>query len=204
MTFPSSRTPARSVLDASRLSPVLFPLDGADAIAQLMGAIKARGHSMIARWRALAASRLGPHRALSEQLFRETYIPGLRAAIEALARGDRTSFVAFAGDFGAQVAAAGLPFAVVVAHVNLPKESCVGVLADDGLGSATRWFDKLTACFVSLAAEGYSEAAGRNGTLGDGGFALPLDAVGAPGPGVFHGMVGGCDAMQCVFALIRR
>ena len=131
MTLSSSGTPARSMLDASRLSLVLFPLDGTDAIAQLIGAIKARGHSMIARWRALAASRLGPHRALSEQLFRETYIPGLRAAIEALARGDRTSFVAFAGDFGAQVAAAGLPFAVVVAHMNLLKESCVGVLADD-------------------------------------------------------------------------
>jgi transcriptional regulator with AAA-type ATPase domain len=206
MTLSSSGTPARSMLDASRLSLVLFPLDGTDAIAQLIGAIKARGHSMIARWRALAASRLGPHRALSEQLFRETYIPGLRAAIEALARGDRTSFVAFAGDFGAQVAAAGLPFAVVVAHMSLLKESCVGVLADDGLelGSVTRWLDQLTACFVSLAAEGYSEPARRNGTHGDGVLALPLDAVEAPGPPVFHGMVGGSDAMQRVFTQIQR
>src|SRR5262245_45218219 len=129
MTFPSAEAPGWTSPDASSL--ILFPLDGADAIAPLIGTLRARGESLIARWRELAAARLGPHRTLSEQLFRETYIPGLRAAVESLGRGDRTSFVALAGDFGAQIARAGLPFAVVMAHVNLLKESCLAVLTGD-------------------------------------------------------------------------
>ncbi|TMA53480.1 MAG: AAA family ATPase [Deltaproteobacteria bacterium] len=205
MTLATSRAPAGSVPDASRLSLLLFPLDGADAIARLIGAIKARKDRMIERWCGLAASRLGQHRALSERLFRQTYIPRLRTAIESLARGDRTSFLTFAADFGAQVATAGLPFAVVVAHVNLLKESCVGVLADDTLelSTAILLLDKLTACFVSVAAEGYYVPARRNGNRGDAG-ALPFDTAGATSPRIFHGMVGGSDAMQRVFAQIRR
>ena len=204
MTLATSRAPAGSVPDASRLSLLLFPLDGADAIARLIGAIKARKDRMIERWCGLAASRLGQHRALSERLFRQTYIPRLRTAIESLARGDRTSFLTFAADFGAQVATAGLPFAVVVAHVNLLKESCVGVLADDTLelSTAILLLDKLTACFVSVAAEGYYVPARRN-NRGDAG-ALPFDTAGATSPRIFHGMVGGSDAMQRVFAQIRR
>ena len=204
MTLATSRAPAGSVPDASRLSLLLFPLDGADAIARLIGAIKARKDRMIERWCGLAASRLGQHRALSERLFRQTYIPRLRTAIESLARGDRTSFLTFAADFGAQVATAGLPFAVVVAHVNLLKESCVGVLADDTLelSTAILLLDKLTACFVSVAAEGYYVPARRN-NHGDAG-ALPFDTAGATSPRIFHGMVGGSDAMQRVFAQIRR
>ena len=201
MTLASS---APAAPDASSL--ILFPLDGADAIARLIRTLKARKESMIALWRELAEVRLGPHRTLSEQLFRETYIPGLRTAIESLARGDRTSFVALAADFGAQVERAGLPFAVVMAHVNLLKESCVSVLANDRLelSTAILLIDKLTACFVSLAAEGYYAPARRNGKRADAGEAQPLDVTSPPSPHFFQGMVGGSDAMQRVFAQIRR
>ena len=192
--------------DTNHLSLALFPLDGADAIARLLDAIKARRNGMIEQWHALAASRLGPHRALAEQVFRETYLPGLRTAVEAVARGDTASFVAFAGDFGARVAAAGLPFAVVVAHLNLLKESCVRVLAGDAteVSAAILLMDKLTACFVSVAAEGYYEPHrnGDQGAAGEG--AVGRRARLEPRPRVFHGMVGGSDVMQQVFAQIRR
>ena len=204
--FASPGVSNRPVPDTNHLSLALFPLDGVDAIARLLDAIKARRNSMIEQWHALSASRLGPHRALAEQVFRETYLPGLRTAVEAVARGDTASFVAFAGDFGARVAAAGLPFAVVVAHLNLLKESCVRVLAGEAteVSAAILLMDKLTACFVSVAAEGYYEPHrnGDQGATGEG--AVCRRARPEPRPRVFHGMVGGSDVMQQVFAQIRR
>jgi two-component system NtrC family response regulator len=191
----------------------LFPADGADGIARLVERVRARKAVMIEEWRRLCVSNLGAHRALSERLFYETYVPCLRSATESLCRGDMDDFVAFAHALGAQLAEDGVPFAAMVAHVGFLKESCATALADGDpfeASRALRFFDKLASCLVSAAAETYYEnnGNGRGAARVPGPYAdlrpAPDHAESVAASGFFHGIVGRSPAMQRLFEQVRR
>src|SRR5262249_51449483 len=137
--------------------------DGADAVDRLIQAIRARKDHVVQQWHTLYSSRFGAHRAISEQLFQETWGPNLRTAVLYVIRGDTRGFISFAASVGEQLATDEIPFAAMVSHLNLWKESCARALADDPeqLCNALILLDKLGCCFVSSAADGYYRRIGN-------------------------------------------
>src|SRR5690349_21693548 len=63
----------------------LFPGDLADSIARIFGTARTRKERITREWSRLCASALG---RVPATVFRETYVPSLRSATDALARGD--------------------------------------------------------------------------------------------------------------------
>ena len=89
-------------------------------------------------------------------------MPYLRSAVLRMGSGDGESFWTFSAMLGEQLATAEVPFSVFVAHLGLLRESCLTLLAAHigEIGRTTRLtIDKLTACCVSAAADGYYRCA---------------------------------------------
>jgi DNA-binding NtrC family response regulator len=185
-----------------------FPPDEVEALERIVDVIRTNKDSFVQQWRELCASLFGAHLGCPEQLFQERYVPYLRSAVLRLSDGDGESFWAFSGILGEHLAAADVPFSVLVAHLNLLKESCVSVLAAQ-VGESSRitrlTIDKLTACCISAAADSYYRRVN-----GPPRVVVTPDRPEASAPsipplrGVFHGMVGRCPEMQQVFEQIRR
>jgi two-component system response regulator GlrR len=176
----------------------LFPHDGHDALLDVIAALRERKPAIVAHWQALAPARLSPRGTPAPARFHEIYVPHLRRAEAHLCRDDAAAFVDFAHALGACVADDGMPFAGLVAHVSLLHESCVHALADravelrDGLAV----LDRVMACVVAAAADGY-----HDGRAADAPLALAVEA--APSDR-FYDLVGRSAAMQRVFERIRR
>jgi len=194
--------------DAGQLYLQLFRADEVEMITRLIATIRAHRGSLLQQWRELYASVLGAGLGYSEQLFQETYVPYLRSAVLRLGDGDAEGFSGACAILGEHLAASGVPFSVLVTHLNLLRESCIAVLAGQ-MGDVDRpvrlTVDKLTACCISAAADSYyrrvtgTPSAVRSAAANQS-AAPPI----AEPPGVFHGMVGRSAAMQRVFAQIRR
>jgi DNA-binding NtrC family response regulator len=195
--------------DAAELYARLFAAGDIDAIDRVVDTIRARRATFVRCWRHLYEERLGVHRECAIEVFQATYVPHLRSAVLRVAGGDVAGFMTFAALLGAQVADAGVPFGVMVAHLNLLRESCLRVLAlepggvDAVLVSAVDW---LAVCGVTAAADGYYRGprrvpppAGGNGSAAD-----VEPRLRAPVPWTFENMVGRSEAMQRVFEHIRR
>jgi two-component system NtrC family response regulator len=181
----------------------LFPHDGHDAILELVVALRERKSAVVAHWQALAPTRLSPRATPSAPRFRERDVANLRRAEYHLCRGDAAAFVAFAHGLGACVADEGMPFAGLVAHVSLLHESCVSALADRAvdLGTPLRVLDRVIACLVGAAAEGYH----RRRPADPPGARPALAAADSQSPSDrFHDLVGRSVAMQRIFERIRR
>src|SRR5262249_11126243 len=86
------------------------------------------------------------------------------------------------------------------------KDSCVRLLAGDAaeVSAAILVMDRVTACFVSIAAEGYYEPHRNGNSHDDREDTRGRRERSGPAPLVFHGMVGGSEAMQQGFAQLRR
>src|SRR5262252_9660945 len=111
----------------SHLYQQLFPRDGADAIGRIIEIVRLRKERFIRGWLSLCAASLKGRGALPAHLFQDPYIPLLRGAMEALARGDAGTFVVIGRGLGERLAQDGVPFAAMVAHLNLLKESCAKI-----------------------------------------------------------------------------
>ena len=164
---------------------------------------------LIEHWESQCASGGGTDRSLAAQLLDEIYVPRCRSAIECLARSDTAGFMAYGRALGADLAAAGIPFAVVVAHATYLKDGCAEALADDpsALGHALLALDRPMSCFLTAAADGYYRGMRDDAEEAPGpGVASPIRApAGLPcAAGVFHGLVGRSPAMQRIFAQIAR
>src|SRR5262249_33898412 len=135
-----------------------FPDAEIEAIARIVAEIAARKEAFIEQWKELYASSFGAHHENSNLLFPETYVPHLRTPGLRLAAGDPDGFAQFAALLGEQLADGGTPFAILVAHLSLLKQSCVRVLArsSGAVGHGlVGTIDKLTACCISAAADSY-------------------------------------------------
>src|SRR5262249_42958287 len=150
---------AEAAHNASAYGPYddLFAPDGSEAITQLIAAIRERRARLAREWQTLSRARLSARGTPSVQLFYEVYVPRLRGAADCLPPGDGAAFVEFAHGIGAGVAATGMPFTALVAHVNLLKESCVNALADRAteLRDALVALERIACCLVGAAADGY-------------------------------------------------
>ncbi len=186
-----------------------FLPDEVEVVVQLIALIRAHKDTFVQQWRELCASLFRSHLGAAEQLFQEMYVPDLRSAVLRLGGGDAEGFAAFSAILGQHLAAADVPFAALVTHLNVLKESCVSVVAGQ-MGEMSRpmrlTLDKLTACCVSAAADGYYRRV--NGPACT--VATPARAAEAlstsvpPLRGLFHGMVGRSPAMQRVFEQFSR
>jgi DNA-binding NtrC family response regulator len=123
--------------------------------------------------------------------------------MECLARGDTAGFMALGRALGADLADAGFPFAVVVAHASFLKDGCARALADDpaALGEALLALEKPVSCLVTAAADGYYRRVNDERLT-----ETPPDTTAEIGPlaGFFHDIVGRSAAMQRVFGQIAR
>jgi two-component system, NtrC family, response regulator GlrR len=180
-----------------------------DSMVRLVDRIRANKVTLKARWHALCQARLGAQPGLTERLFQETYIPGLRSAMEAVLRGDTLAFFASARALGRELAVTGVPFASMVIHLSFLKESCADALADEpgARAEALLLLDKPMSSLLSAAAEGYFVDPGTSQEQPD---VAPLAATVAtaieepPNSGLFYGMVGRSPTMQRLFAQIAR
>src|SRR5262245_60544605 len=177
--------------DGGEFYLALFPREDVSALDRIVQVVLARRTAFLERWHQLHESRFGIHRECSFEGFQSTYLPLLRSAILRLAGGDITGFVTFGALLGAQLADAGMPFAVMVAQLSLLKESTLYVLAMEpgGLDQALiLTVDKLLACGVTAAADGYyrgGHVTPRPNGAGDAG-----EAASSPTPWLFAGMIG--------------
>ena len=194
--------------EAAQLYLKFFRADEVEMIRQVVAVVRSHRELFLQQWRELYASMFGAHLGCSEQLFHETYVPYLRSAVLRLGEGDAEGFSGFSAILGQHLAGNAVPFSVLVAHLNLLKESCIAVLAAQG-GEISRpmrlTIDKLTACSISAAADSYYRHVSRGGDTG--GPSAPDASAAAPSgpiPGVFHGVVGRSPAMQRVFEQIKR
>ncbi len=194
--------------EAAQLHLKFFRAEEVELIGQLITVIRSHRESFLQQWRELYASMFGAHLACSEQLFHETYVPYLRSAVLRLGDGDAEGFSGFSAILGQHLAANAVPFSVLVAHLNLLKESCIAVLAgqDGEISRPMRLtIGKLTACSISAAADSYYRYVSGGGRAGR---SSAPDAGAAPRsgpiPGVFHGVVGRSAVMQRVFEQIKR
>jgi DNA-binding NtrC family response regulator len=193
---------------SSNLYVQLFPLDGADGIARLVATLRERKVTFVQEWHRLCASTLGAHRALSKELFQETYVPSLRSAAECLARGDAAGFVSFGANLGERLARAGIPFAAFVAHLAFLKESCAKTLADDPVQTTTALLalDKLMCCLLGVAGDAFHAELKRipepdRATRWKPSVEHPASV---PASGFFHGIVGRSPEMRAVFERVKR
>lgn len=198
--------------NSKALSPqaylALFLNDGPEAVDRLIQAIQTRKGQVVQEWHMLYSSRFGAHHAISEKFFQEVYGPNLRAAAMCIVQGDAAGFVSLATELGEQLARAGLPFAAMVSHLSLWKESCAKALADDSaeLCFAVILMDKLSSGFVSAAADGYfrhTEASPPGQTAAPAEVKLERAAP-ASTHSSFYGLVGRSAPMRWVFEQVRR
>jgi DNA-binding NtrC family response regulator len=195
--------------DGAEFYLALFPREDVSALDRIVQVVLARRAAFVERWRHLHESRFGIHRECSYEAFQATYLPLLRSAVLRLAGGDITGFVTFGALLGAQLADAGVPFAVMVAQLSLLKESALYVLAMEpgGLDQALIFtVDKLLACGVTAAADGYYRtlhAPPRPNGAANAAGVLSTEP-GAPTPWLFAGMIGRSEMMQRVFDHVRR
>lgn len=135
----------------------LFPQDDAEAIARLIEENLEKEPRIIEEWHAQCASSFGAHQALSEHVFREVYVPGLRMAYSYLWRRDAPGFVAFGRELGEQLARVGVPFAAFVAYMHFLRRSYAKVFGDepDKVAAALTHIDAIHAYLVSICADGY-------------------------------------------------
>jgi transcriptional regulator with AAA-type ATPase domain len=178
-----------------------FPDAEVEAIAAIVTEIASRKAEFIEQWKDLYASTFGPHRECSDLLFRDTYVPHLRSAVLRLAGGDPDGFVQFATLLGEQLADGGTSFALLVAHLDLLKQSCVRLLAGSTSQGLEATVDKLTACCISAAAESYHRHLVRPRSRAPG---ASRNSPPLPRAWMFHGMVGRSEAMQALFERIRN
>jgi len=177
-----------------------------EELARLIDRIRQRQVVFIQHWQALCAASDGAGGTPPQQLLEETYVPRLRSAIDCLARGDTAGFLGSGRALGAELAAAGVSFAAMVSHASFLKDGCARALADDPLSVAPALLvlERPVACLVAAAADGYY-GNGAHEPVDEPGDALrPAAGDAATHGAVFHGMVGGSDAMQRVFAQIAR
>ena len=194
--------------EAAQLYLKFFGAEEIEMIGQLIAVVHLHRESFLQQWRELYASMFGAHLACSEQLFHETYVPYLRSAVLRLGEGDAEGFSGFSAILGQHLAANAVPFSVLVAHLNLLKESCIAVLAGQ-VGKISLpmrlTIDKLTACSISAAADSYYRHVRGGGNAGE--TSAPDASAapqGGPIPDAFHGVVGRSAAMQRVFEQIKR
>jgi DNA-binding NtrC family response regulator len=186
----------------------LFPPDGAGEISRLIESIRARKDIMLDEWHALSATNMGAHRAVSEQLFRDTYVPSLRSAVESLARGDADGFALLAGELGEELARAGVSFAAIVAHLNFLKQAAAKALVDTPaeMSQALPLLDRLACAFLAAAADNYYAWTNRAESLRETQSGVERDSRRATmaSSTFFHGIVGRSPAMLRVFEQIKR
>ena len=201
----ATRTPET---DAAQLYLQLFHADEIERLTRLIATIRAHRESLLQQWHDLYGAVPGAGLGYSKELFQETYVPYLRSAVVRLGDGDAEGFAKSCAILGEHLAASGVPFSVLVTHLNLLKESCIAVVAGQ-LGDVDQALrltvDKLTACCISAAADSYyrhvtGKPRGNHAAPAHPGAAPPAPEI----PGAFHGMVGRSGAMQRVFARIQR
>jgi hypothetical protein len=190
--------------EAKPLYLKLFPQDDAEAIARLIEENLEKEPRIIEEWHAQCASSFGAHQALSEHVFREVYVPGLRMAYSYLWRRDAPGFVAFGRELGEQLARVGVPFAAFVAYMHFLRRSYAKVFGDepDKVTAALAHIDAIHAYLVSICADGYH---GSERTVPG---ADPADDAAHAAPDdaslTFHGMVARSESMRRVFDRIDR
>jgi len=189
----------------------LFTAEDIEILRHVIESVSSRREEFVQLWHDLYVSRFAGGPAISDRLFHQAYVPDLRTAVLRLGFGDSDGFVSFAGALGDHLARAGVPFAVLVAQLNLLKESCLHILGEEpgGLSQATLLtVDKLTACCITSSADSYY----RGWREPDETAARPTAACrtqtpdGAPGAmsATFFGMVGDSQAMRLVYEKVRR
>jgi len=180
----------------------LFPQDDGDAIARLIEENQEKEARIIEEWHRLCASSFGAHETLSERVFNEIYVPGLRYAYLCLLRRDAAAFVSFSRTLGEQLARLGVPFAAYVAYLHFLRRSYAKVLGDQpgALTRALTHIDAIHSYMVSIVADAYY-ACDR--------WTQRASAAGAPASASedalpFHGMVARSALMHRVFEKITR
>ena len=179
----------------------LFPQEDGEAVARLIETNSAKEARIIEEWHAICAESFGAHRALSERVFQEIYVPSLRYVYLCLWRRDAPALVSFARSLGEQLARVGVPFAAFIAYLHFLRRSYAKVLDDDAgsLSVALNHIDAVHSYLVSVVADAYF------------GVERSLEASTAPETAgndevtpAFHGMVARSASMQRIFEKIAR
>jgi DNA-binding NtrC family response regulator len=191
-----------AVAEAEALYVKLFPQEDGEAIARLIEENQEKEPRIIEEWHSLCASSFGAHQALSERVFREIYVPGLRYAYLCLWRRDTPAFVSFGRGLGEQLARVGVPFAAYVAYLHFLRRSYAKVFGEDPakLSAALTHIDAVHSYLVSIAADAYY---GRERAIAPAAIADD-EANGDDAIAPFHGMVARSALMQRVFEKIAR
>ena len=190
--------------DAEALYVRLFPQDDGEAIARLIEENQDKEARIIEEWRAVCASSFGAHRALSERVFHQIYVPSLRYAYLCLWRRDVPALVSFARSLGEQLARTGVPFAAFVAYLHFLRRSYTAVFGDqpEKLSAILTHMEAIHAYLVGISADTYYEweqAEQRAAREKETPAAAATDAI-----PTFHGMVARSAGMQRVFDRIKR
>ena len=185
-----------------------FSPEAADEIGRLIERLRHREPAVREQWYSLCHAVDDSEHSLWTHLLDEIYVPRCRSAMECLARGDPGGFMMLGRSLGADLADAGLPFAVVVAHASFLKDGCARALADDpaSLGEVLLVLEKPVSCLITAAADGYYRRVSDERWAEPSAGAPPAarDAGVGPTAGFFHDIVGRSDAMQRVYAQIAR
>jgi len=186
----------------------LFPQEDVETVARVVETIRTQRMRFVERWHERCALQFGARYQYSDQLFQESYVPYLRGAVVRISGGDAEGFVTFAAILGEHLAKSGVPFAVLVAHLQLLKESALEILGDreEVLDQhVVLTVDKLTACCVSAAADSYYGCVNGQPPYARPGLAddNAQEPRRLPPLSNFHGMVGQSAPMQQIFSQIR-
>jgi len=194
--------PTASSEDVGALSlRLLFPADDG-TIARAIFANSGLEGQIVDEWRALCARSFVTVGALSEELFSEIFVDGLRTALSCLARGDVEGMIARAPSVGERLAAAGVPLASYVASLNCLKQSYAKALSGHpDLVNVLQHVEMVHSTLVIVVADGYYRALARADCAPG---PEQLDPIAPSDPPTFHGIVGESAPMRRLFAKITR